>query len=683
MSKHSKKKKKVKTIPKKKKHKKKEKKSVKTKTEKHKKEPEHTKKAVKKTSSTIPMGWVFISGFLAVLLIISIFTQGFTSSFSVAKTSDKVVDEAINDLNNLKSTTSSDELKGAIDSSVSSLESLKQKIETETNAKQEPISFSGDQVELDFYVMSQCPYGTQVMDAIHPVLNKFGEAVDFEANYISTDLGEGNFRSLHGEPETKGNIVQLCAAKYNPKKYMDMIVCMDKNAQEIPDNWESCAEENGLDVEKIRTCYEGEEGTNLLSESVKKSQEAQATGSPTIYLNGERYQGGRDTTAFMRAICNELDNHPECESLPECASNADCTAEADKIGTCKNPGQDNAECVYTEPKTVTVMFITDDRCDECDPERINAITGNLFKGADFEEVKFDSGEGSELMEKYGIEFLPAYIFDANVEETVAWSTNAQLKASFISHDDGTYRLNPQAVGSTWDPFSEVCGNGKDDDDDGDIDCDDSDCENYKDCFETPTMDFFVMSYCPYGNQAEEAIAPVYDELEGEAVFRPHYIYYENYQGGGPDYCIDEESKYCSMHGVQEANQNIREQCVADQYGMREWFEFSLLMNDRCSAKNADSCWTDVAEELEYDVQAIETCQEEKAIEFAAEDARLMKVFSASGSPAVYINGESFSGGRTPAGYLEGLCSVFEDKPEGCSAELEGDTAAAPSAGACG
>ena len=101
--------------------------------------------------------------------------------------------------------------------------------------------YTGDKAELDFYVMSQCPYGTQVMDAIAPVIKQLGGALDFEVNYIASDLGNGAFNSLHGENEVKGDIAQLCAAKYEPDKYLDMIVCQDENAGAIPGNWESCA----------------------------------------------------------------------------------------------------------------------------------------------------------------------------------------------------------------------------------------------------------------------------------------------------------------------------------------------------------------------------------------------------------------------------------------------------------
>ncbi|MFH0875508.1 MAG: GILT family protein [archaeon] len=542
--------------------------------------------------------------------------------------------------------------------------------------------------KVEFYVMSQCPYGTQVEDGIAPVLKKLGGSVDFSLNFIANDNGDGTFKSLHGENEVKGDIVQLCAAKYNPDKYMDMVICMNKDAKSIPGNWEKCSADNGLDSAKIKACYEGEEGKTLLSESIKKSNAVKATGSPTMYFEGQLYSGGRDTTSFTKAICAKLSGHPECVGIPACSADSDCTAEATKEGKCEKPGQKDAKCTYVDPVKVEVKYLVDNRCTDCNPERVNTVTKNLFKGAEFTEVKWDSKEGQELMKKYEIQYLPAFVFDSNVVKTTAWTSNSKLQTSFVSNDDGTYSLLPAAVGATWDPTAEICNNKKDDNDDGKIDCDDSTCKDTTMCltFEKPTLDFFVMSYCPYGNQAEVAIEPVYQVLKDDALFKPHYIYYENYGGGGASFCIDSGNKYCSMHGVQEANQNVREQCVEAKYGMDGWFKFTLEMNTKCSSKNADTCFESVAKGLSYDTAYIKSCEESNAEKYAAEDARLMTVFGAQGSPAMYINGAEYSEARTAAGIQAALCALFDKKPEGCSADLgsaDTATASAPAAGGCG
>ena len=77
----------------------------------------------------------------------------------------------------------------------------------------------------------------------------------------------------------------------------------------------------------------------------------------------------------------------------------------------------------------------------------------------------------------------------------------------------------------------------------------------------PDVKLFTMTFCPYGNQAEDAMHPVVEALKDNIEVEPHYVIYSNYRGGGPQYCLDDENKYCSMHGIQELNQDVRELCV--------------------------------------------------------------------------------------------------------------------------
>ena len=98
---------------------------------------------------------------------------------------------------------------------------------------------------LEFFVMSQCPYGVQVMTAVAPALEKLGGNVDFKLNFIG-DNKDGKLTSMHGDNEVKGDIAQLCAAKQAPWQYMKMVACQyTKGAQEVATNWEPCAKDAG------------------------------------------------------------------------------------------------------------------------------------------------------------------------------------------------------------------------------------------------------------------------------------------------------------------------------------------------------------------------------------------------------------------------------------------------------
>ena len=526
--------------------------------------------------------------------------------------------------------------------------------------------FDGEKVKVEFYVMSQCPYGTQVEDAFAPVLDTMGDAIDFHLEFIG-DEDESGFRSLHGEPEVLGDMVQLCAFNVDQEKAMDMIVCMNKEASGIPNNWESCAVSSGIDVEAVRTCYEGEEGKTLLRESFARAEAIGAQGSPTMFFNGQEYASGRDSLSFQREVCKYATAHPACSEVPECATDVDCMMQTeDKVGTC-NEGT----CEFTDPVAVELIVVTDSECgQQCDPTAVIETSKQIFRGTSERIVEVDSDEGKQLIEEYGIIKIPAFIFDSAVTETYVWETNEQIRTAFEQKGD-SYKLFDEATGATKFADEEVekeffakagitIGDGK------------------------PQIDFYVMSYCPYGNVAEEAIEPVYQELKDFAEFNPRYVIYSDYQGGGSDFCID-NGKLCSMHGVQELNQGIRELCVNKLFGTGKWFEFALAMNDACTYQNADSCWEDVAIELGLDADAIAQCEEEDAVDLGRREKELNDIFGVSGSPTVFIEGQEYAGSRSPQGYMEGLCAAFEEgkAPAACD-ELDSmeSTSEAPTGG-CG
>lgn len=538
---------------------------------------------------------------------------------------------------------------------------------------------TGDKVLVEFYVMSQCPYGTQVEDGIKPVLDKMGDKIDFRLDFIATDLGGGNFDSLHGQNEVLGNIVQLCAMKYEAEdyKYMDMVECMNTESSSIPINWEVCASDRGLDVEKIRACYEGEEGKELLSASIARSEAVGASGSPTMYINNKSYRGGRDEASFQRAICAYLGDIPECEGIPECSAATDCPTKEGMIASCTNPNTQSAKCEYAEAQKVELIVVNDKTCTTCDATQLTATLKELFPGMSVRNVDSSSSEGKELIEEYGLLYAPSYIFDSRLDKTETWTANPRLQGAFEKIGD-SYKILDSASGATqfiseeareaYDKqqeaalaeFREKMG----------IDTTDN----------KPQIDFFVMSYCPYGNQAEEAIEPVYQLLKDKAIFNPRYVIYSNYNGGGPNYCLDAESQYCSMHGIQELNQNIRELCVNKHMGTEEMFEFMLAMNDECSSSNADTCWIGVAEKLGLNAATIVECENVEGLELISEQKELGDLAGVSGSPTVFIDGAEYSGTRTPEGFKSALCNAYTTKPSECSTTLEGE--AAPTTGSC-
>src|SRR5262245_58002757 len=223
-------------------------------------------------------------------------------------------------------------------------------------------------VQVDLHVMSQCPYGVQAENAFKDVVTKFGKDLDLRVEFIGQTSPSGDLSSMHGPNEVKGDLLQACAQKYAPTKYFDFILCQNKNSKEVATNWDTCAKETGIPGDKISACADGPEGKDLLAASFKRSQEKGARGSPTIFVGGQKYEGGRKPTDFMKAICN--------------------------AGGAKKP----AGCAdIPEPPKVNVTVLGDKRCGEdCDTTRYERSIKGTVGAPVMKNLDYSSPEGKAL-----------------------------------------------------------------------------------------------------------------------------------------------------------------------------------------------------------------------------------------------------------------------------------------------
>ena len=532
--------------------------------------------------------------------------------------------------------------------------------------------------KLDFYIMSQCPYGTQVEDAIAPVMQKMSNVIDLNIEYIL--YSQENYAeqeamycvddlcSMHGIPEVNGNIVQLCVEETNPTKSLDFIVCQNKDANNIPENWEKCAEELKLDKEKIQTCYEGEEGKKLLRESSKLAEAVNAQGSPTIYLDDKQYQEGRTSLDFQRAICQAIDNeHTECENLPICGLDTDCTAEAEKVGKCVNPGTKEAVCEYTEAQPINLVVLSDARCTlpECATENVLQQIKQSFKGIEnIQELDYSAEEGQALYVANGLQTLPAYLFEKEVETAYFYN---ELKG-YLQPKGDYYEL---AVGSTFNPTKEICDNKVDDTNNGLTDCADEDCANTLICREEEKgrLDLFVMSQCPYGTQALDIMPTILEAFNDEISFNVNFIASEL-----------EPGKFNSLHGQPEVDENIRELCaIKEAPESYKYMDYILCRNKNISSTEWENCSTEAG----LNINAMKTCSTgEEGINLHSENIKLANGLGIGASPTWLANNKyQFSG--IDAQTIQTEICKYNPELKGCSVNLSGaETAAAIPAGSC-
>jgi len=490
---------------------------------------------------------------------------------------------------------------------------------------------SGDKVKVEMYVMSKCPYGVQAVQGFLPVLDEIGDWVDFHLEFIVDKQGD-NFTSLHGEPEVKGNIQQLCAIKHYPdrKKWMAFLKCVNETWREIPAGWEKCAKQAGMDAGKLGSCINGSQGKDLLTESMGRAKAANAQGSPTIKVAGAAYEGGRSKTDFLRGICEKFTgNKPDtCAKLPEV-------------------------------KEVVATVLTDKRCAKCVTDGLVAnLKGRFFPKLTVKKLDYSDAAGKELYQKLGLKYLPVMLFHKGVEESERYAQIARWM-----EDKDEYKM--LKVPAQFDPTAEICDNKKDDTGNGKVDCADDSCKNALVCRkEIPKkIEVFVMSQCPYGVQALDAMKEVLGALKG-IDFDVHYIADKTDKG------------FSSLHGQPEVDENIRQLCAKKYYKKgNKYLDYIWCRNKNYRSAEWKPCATGG-----IDAGKIEKCfTGGEGTKLFEEDIKIAKALEISGSPTWLANNKYKFGGIAADAIKTNFCQRNAGQA-GCDKKL---TEKAKVQGSCG
>jgi hypothetical protein len=485
------------------------------------------------------------------------------------------------------------------------------KLDQATGVSRAPVARVVKQpAKLEFFVMSKCPYGVQVEKAVAPVLDKLGGNVDFHVAFIGQKDGT-QLSSMHGPGEVTGDIAQLCAAQIAPDKYVKMIECQDADPQHVDTNWESCGQKFGIDTGAVKACMDSK-GQQLLAASFDESSQRGATGSPTMFLNGKPYEGGRKTNDFMRAICNSFDGTKpaECSAIPA-------------------------------PVPVHVTFFSDKRCPECDIDRLEGQLSQVFDGLQVKKVDYMTPEGKALYAELtkaepSFKALPAILFDSSIDS----DKDGKSQLARYLHPLGSYQA--LALGGSFDPTAEICDNKVDDDNNGKADCDDASCKEAMACRPEikKSVDLFVMSHCPYGTKALLGVKEFADAFGKDATVNVHYI------GDSAN------GQLSSMHGPDEVTDDLREVCAIQHYGENQKFLDFLA----CRSKDLKADWKDCTGKG-IDADVIQKCVdgEGKGLLTASFDvASKLKIQS---SPTFLVNNRETFNAQDAAGIAASYCKA--------------------------
>jgi len=175
-----------------------------------------------------------------------------------------------------------------------------------------------DKPEVELFVMSHCPYGTQIEKGILSVARLLGDKIDFNINFCSY--------AMHGKKELDEEILQHCIQKDYNNKYLDYLACFLKEGNtddclkeiELSGKLDKCIAETDAKfkiTEKFNDQSTWSGGRYPLFDVYKESNDKYGvSGSPTLVINGviaEKVK--RDSASLLDAICiGFIDKPSEC-----------------------------------------------------------------------------------------------------------------------------------------------------------------------------------------------------------------------------------------------------------------------------------------------------------------------------------------------------------------------------------
>ncbi len=202
-----------------------------------------------------------------------------------------------------------------------------------------------DKPVVEAFVMSYCPYGTQIEKGLIPVANLLKDKIDFSVKFCDY--------AMHGQKEVNENLLQYCIQKDDKANYMSYLYCF-LNASDSP----SCLKTAKVNTDKVNACVKATDSqyniTALYNDQSKwisgqfppfnvykdLNTKYGVQGSPTLVLNGVIMDGvSRDPESLLKAICATYKTAPaECsQALSSSAPSAGfgySTTDSASTATC-------------------------------------------------------------------------------------------------------------------------------------------------------------------------------------------------------------------------------------------------------------------------------------------------------------------------------------------------------------
>jgi len=201
-----------------------------------------------------------------------------------------------------------------------------------------------DKPVVEAFVMSYCPYGTQIQKGLIPVVDLLKDSIDFDFKFVDY--------AMHEKQEIDENLVQYCINKEEKSKYNDYLGCFLSSGDSA-----ACMVTAQIDQTKNKKCVTDTDNQFGVTKSYndkstwrgqfppfdvqrEDNQKYGVQGSPTLIINGVETTSARDPQSLLTTICGSFNEAP-----PECNQELSSETPAPGFGDGTTSNSAAADCV--------------------------------------------------------------------------------------------------------------------------------------------------------------------------------------------------------------------------------------------------------------------------------------------------------------------------------------------------
>ena len=210
-----------------------------------------------------------------------------------------------------------------------------------TNKKDMPV--------VEVFVMSHCPFGTQIEKGILPVLETLGDKIDFQLKFCDY--------AMHDKKELDEQLMQYCIQKEQGNKLISYLKCFLEKGES-----DNCLSKTGINKNKLNSCVattdkqykvtemynnkttwrkdsKGDPAFPIFNVNSEDNKKYGIGGSPGLVINGQKIQSNRDAASLLKIICSGFNNQPA-----ECSKNLSATTPAPGFGFSGSAANSSGNC---------------------------------------------------------------------------------------------------------------------------------------------------------------------------------------------------------------------------------------------------------------------------------------------------------------------------------------------------